>query len=228
MSNGIVLPFRGRDLSGRRFGRWYVIEFAGRDQHKQPLWRCRCDCGKDGIVYGLTLKNGRSQSCGCLHNEQVAQRATKHGGSKRTEYRVWMSMKNRCLYPSNPGYKDYGGRGITICQRWLDSFEAFLADMGPRPEGSRKFSIERRDVNGNYEPGNCYWATWAQQSRNTRRNRLLTHNGITLPLTDWAAKIGVNQKALDSRLRLGWSVGDALATPFRVRRKRINGVLTSG
>lgn len=124
------------------------------------------------------------------------------------EYTAWAGMLQRCRNPKNAAYPDYGGRGITVCDAWRDSFEAFYADLGPRP--SARHSIDRIDNDGNYEPGNCRWATAKEQNRNTRRARLLTFDGRTQLLSDWGAELGVHPEAIRGRLRRGWSIEDAL------------------
>jgi len=140
--------------------------------------------------------------------------ALRHGhavhGKASREYASWMKMIARCTNPRGDSYHLYGGRGIRVCARWRESFEAFLYDMGPRPAGT---SIDRIDNNGHYEPGNCRWASEREQHRNTRRNRFLTWRGETLCLADWAARVGLCPKVLGARLRSGWTVERALATP---------------
>ena len=137
-------------------------------------------------------------------------------GSKSPEYRSWTNMRNRCQNPLNANFPRYGGRGITVCQRW-DSFEVFLQDMGPKP--SLKHSIDRMDNNKSYEPANCRWATRAQQMRNTRRNCNLTWNGITLCLPEWAERLGLPKETLVSRIKAGWTAAEAIETPVRVGEK---------
>ena len=144
--------------------------------------------------------------------------AKKHGHSESPTYQVWCRMRGRCLSPTNPDYRYYGARGISICQRW-ESFALFLEDMGERP--SLNHSIERIDNNGNYEPGNCRWATRAEQSRNTRRTVYLTHDGRTMCLEDWARETGLNRGTINSRLKLGFSVAEALTLPTTRRRNAI-------
>jgi hypothetical protein len=160
------------DLSGQRFGRLAVL---GRAQRAKPeaYWHCRCDCGVEVVVNGCRLRNGNTRSCGCLRRETAAingDHNVSHGyarmGIRRHPlYSVWSGMRTRCRNPNNKNWKDYGGRGITVCERW-DKFENFLADMGERPGPS--YSIDRIDVEGNYEPGNCRWATPTEQVRNRR------------------------------------------------------------
>src|SRR5262245_50975043 len=147
----------------------------------------------------------------------------KHGGAshgRRTpEYKSWDLMKSRCYNPHDRSYARYGGRGITVCKRWRYSFANFLADMGPRP--SPRHSLDRfPDQNGNYEPGNCRWATRKQQANNRHGNRLLTHEGLTLTTSQWSERLGMPRYLLYLRFRLGWSVAAALTTPKAPRTKR--------
>lgn len=204
---------------GDRFGRLLVLSVA--DQRANSATRCRCDCGKETTPRALALISGHTRSCGCLSPETARALFVRHGhatGGKTTgEYAAWLGMKRRCYSVKMRAYPLYGGRGITVCDRWRDSFPAFLADMGPRP--SPQHSVDRYpNKDGNYEPGNCRWATKGEQSRNTNRNRLVTFRGETLCVTDWAARLGVGKHAISSRLfGLGWSVEKALTTPFRGR-----------
>lgn len=148
---------------GERFGRWTVL--------KPPTEvLCRCDCGNEKLVDAISLRSGRSQSCGCLRAERMTIRFRKHGhcgnNAPTTEYHIWSAMIQRCTNPRNTDFHNYGGRGISVCQEWRDSFELFLNDVGRRP---RNLTLDRIDNNGNYEPGNVRWATKSQQTRNSRR-----------------------------------------------------------
>lgn len=164
------------DMLGQKWGRLFVVSYEGIHNHK-ATWRCLCDCGAETIVEGKKLRRGHTRSCGCLKREVSAARQFKHGhtyvlGNKRLsmnvytrEYRAWMNLKQRVLNPNSEDYNNYGARGITICERWLNSFSDFYVDMGPCPEG---LEIDRINVNGNYEPSNCRWTTELIQARNRR------------------------------------------------------------
>jgi hypothetical protein len=154
------------DLTGQQFGRWRVGYFAARDARGAIHWQCRCACGKTALVTSGNLRRGTSLSCGCLQQELARTRHTTHGEAQKTpEYIAWDNMKARCSNPKHKRFKDWGGRGIKVCERWL-VYANFLADMGRKPDPS--LSIERSDNDGDYEPNNCYWATTTEQSRNRR------------------------------------------------------------
>lgn len=193
-------------LPGERFGRLVVTAVIDGQTRK-----CLCDCGTETVVLRCNLKTGNTQSCGCFRKEIEPVASITHGqtcGKKWSPtYRVWHGILQRCLNPKNPGWGDYGGRGITVCAEWKESFEAFLSDMGERPDGC---SIDRIDNDGPYQKDNCVWANDTQQARNKRNNRLLTHNGKTQTLAEWAEETAIPYYTLHSRLRRGWTVEKTL------------------
>lgn len=196
------------DLIGQRFSRLLVIGYQG---YKRV--EVRCDCGAEKFVHACQLRSGTTMSCGCLRAEVAPLVARKHGRSHTKEHAAWKALRARCMSPRNKDFRRYGGRGITICQRWLDSFEAFLADMGPAGEAT---SIDRIDVHGNYEPGNCRWATVLQQANNKTNSRRVTHHhGREQTAAQWAREFGINYGTFLSRLSRG-AMGDRLfATPAK-------------
>lgn len=200
------------NLVGQRFGRLVILKDAGTKQdpmgNKRSMWNCQCDCGNVVVTSGNCLTGGHTRSCGCLAIDIRTTRAITHGKTDTREYRIWCAMRTRCTNLNTPGWANYGGRGIEVCERW-QSFENFLADMGPCPTG---FSIEREDNDGNYEPSNCVWADRTTQSRNTRKNRRIEFNGVTKILKDWAHDLGIDQASLRQRLDK-WPLAEAITTP---------------
>lgn len=204
------------DLTGRRFGRLVVTCLADRRYNKsgtnsQLYWLCRCDCGVEKQVNGRSLRDGRVVSCGCYLKDWCSRTKTTHGWSDTSEYRIWSLMNNRCHQPEAKSFKDYGARGIFVCERWRHSFENFIADMGMRP--SPKHQIERKDNNGPYSPENCTWATKLVQANNKRTTVWLEIDGQRKPLNDWSRQTGVPASVIHRRLRRGWSHKDAAFLP---------------
>lgn len=180
-----------------------------------------CECGTVKEIIYHKVRYGGIRSCGCLVDEHASRMNASHGAtkghSKSAEYGVWCAMKERCTNPHNRMYPNYGGRGIAVCERW-QNFPSFLEDVGMRP--SSKHSIDRIDVNGNYEPGNVRWATSTEQMRNTRLTRQVTINGVTKPLHDWAEELGiVSAKTAWNRIRIGWSDVRALTEPVHTEKR---------
>jgi hypothetical protein len=205
-----------------KYGRWRIIGPAPK-RGKTVLkvyYSCECDCGTRRDVCWENLASGTSRSCGCLTREATKKRSTTHGHTrgkreKTRTYVSWQEMKTRCTNPNRHDYERYGGRGIKICERWL-RFEAFLEDMGEAPDGT---SIDRfPDTNGNYEPGNCRWATLKEQGRNKRNNVLLTLNGRTQCIAAWAEETGIGSRCLRLRIKRGWTHERILTTPSEASR----------
>lgn len=191
-----------QELQGKVFGRLTVVKFAEMRGHR-AIWECMCVCGAIRLIHATNLRAGYTKSCGCLRDERVRKAICTHGKAGTPEYRVWKSMIKRCKYE-----KYWAGRGIKVCRRWATSFTNFLEDMGPKQS---KESLDRIDNDGDYEPGNCRWATRVTQSRNTRANRLITYDGVTRTVAEWAEVRGIKYMTLYYRLfHYGWDTKRAL------------------
>jgi hypothetical protein len=189
---------------GTTFGRLTVVTCATRRMRNQMAFVCQCACGKRTVVPSYALRSGAIKSCGCLRLDTVRTRFTTHGKTHTTEHSIWTGMLNRCRNPKIAAYVHYGGRGITVCDRWRSSFTLFLSDMGPRP--SWKHSIDRIDNDGPYSPENCRWATPSQQANNSRHNRRITHDGVTKNIGQWAKSLGVTKETINARLKRTGSI----------------------
>ena len=205
------------DLSRQKFGRWTVQGFVGRQGH-DSYWDCLCDCGNTSRVRGNDLKIGHSQSCGCYNRERVAKRRTTHGHTKNglvsREYRRWRNMMTRCYNTKVKSYKDYGARGIKVCERW-HTFENFFEDVGVFPDG---LTLDRVDNSGDYTPDNWRFATQEEQKNNKRSNAWYEYKGENRTVAQWSRLLGIKQGTLLSRLKKpGWSIERALTTPV-IRR----------
>lgn len=203
------------EMAGLRFGRLTVLARAANARGGAVRWECVCDCGGKAVSAGYNLRRGGARSCGCLQRETVrgyAHKAhaarTKHGHCPKSgaspEHATWAAMLGRCSSPTNKQYPNYGGRGITVCERWL-VFENFLSDMGERPAG---LSLDRKNNDGNYEPGNCRWATLVEQNNNTRANRRIVYRGqeMTVAQAIRAAELPTSPITIRRRLANGWPV----------------------
>ncbi len=205
------------DMTGRRYGRLLVL-MRGDNRGVKPTWICRCDCGTEKPVSGEDLRSRDAVSCGCWRREKTIAASTTHGRTGSRSFITWVGIRQRCHNPENHAFGNYGGRGITVCGRWRESFANFLADMGERPRG---MSIDRINNNGNYEPGNCRWATDTEQARNRRGLRMVEFDGVTLPLKPMCQRLGLNYGAISQRVnKLGWDPIKALTTPLQVQVRR--------
>ena len=213
-----------KDLSNQKFNRWFVTDKFETRGRNRVYWFCRCECGNEKWVLAYNLTHNISQSCGCLHKERASKNAKKinnktHGLSKTKLYKCYRSMRDRCYLTSNENYHNYGGRGIIVCDEWLQSFENFKnwAFKNGYKEG---LSIERINVNGNYEPNNCKWIPMKEQHRNKRTNNLLTYNGQTKTIVEWSEIVGISAGTIHARIyRYGFTVEEALTIPLRGRGK---------
>lgn len=199
---------------GEIYGRLTIISFAGL-KSKVRMWNCKCTCGNNVAVSQYNLNDGQTKSCGCLMRERLSKASTRHGEAKKTkEYKTWAGIKYRCYCKTDKRFSDYGGRGIIVCDRWLHSFENFLADMGRAP--SPKHSIDRKDNNKNYEPNNCRWATNKEQANNKRTNVNITYKGETMTISEWCTKLDLCQNTIRARISsYGWATEDAFTIPIK-------------
>jgi hypothetical protein len=217
----IIMAGKGKNIAGVRFARLTAIAPTSFRKGSSIVWVCTCDCGNSVEATVSSLSSGDKKTCGkcAFRTEKTVERNKKRTGfrkensAKRNKsYEVWCGMLARCRNPNKKAFKHYGGRGISVCERWQSSFEAFLEDMGERPEG---MTIERIDNNGDYEPENCKWASPSEQARNKRSTVRITAEGRTQCLSDWAKEKGLNPTSITERLDRGWTEEEAVATPAR-------------
>lgn len=205
------------DLTGLKFGRLLVKrKSTEKNKYGVLLWECLCDCGNIVNLLTSSIKSGNTQSCGCLSRDNLIQRNkdnATHGLSRTPIYITWGGIVQRCTNPTDSHFPDYGGRGISICDRWRNSFENFYADMGPKP--GPEYSIERSNNNGDYEPGNCIWVTKSEQNNNRRDNVIINYNGKDYTKAQLAREHNINVATFGYRLSSGWSVEDAVNTPLK-------------
>lgn len=202
------------DLTGSRFGRLVVIGRYGR-RGRSVAWLCKCDCGAEIVTRGDSLRKGATQSCGCIHKEQLQHRNYTHGLTHTRLHNIWGCMVQRCYNNKTPCYNLYGGRGITICDEWRNEFKSFY-DWSISNGYADNLTIDRIDVNGNYSPDNCRWVTMKEQSNNRSTNRFLEYNGERHTISEWGELLGIDSETLSSRLRRGWSVEKTLTEEIKI------------
>jgi hypothetical protein len=212
------------NIANQKFGRLTAIRMTvmgGKKPKRDQRWLFLCDCGNETEADKNDVVRGHTRSCGCLQKEELVERNTIHGhaagGRVSSEYASWHAMCARCSNPNDKRYADYGARGITVCERWANSFEAFLADMEPKP--SPEHQIDRIDNDGHYEPGNCRWAPPLVQQNNRRNNRLLTIGGVNATTAEHAREAGIPYQVLFRRVEAGWSP-EILAALLRIYQER--------
>jgi hypothetical protein len=201
------------DLTGQRYGKFVVLSRCENNKYGRAVWLCKCDCGNIKQVAAADLRKGNTKSCGCLKVARAVETNTTHEKSTTRLYKVWAGIKRRCYNTHEQNYFKYGGRGIIVCEEW-QSFEPFYEwamSHGYRDD----LTIDRIDVNGNYEPSNCRWATAKEQANNRRNSHLITYNGETHTMTEWGEIVGINAGAIWKRIKRGWSVEAALTTPAK-------------
>jgi hypothetical protein len=213
-----------KDISGLRFGRLIAVEIVGITKKQERIWKCKCDCGNETEVTVVRLMNGTTKSCGCIQKELSSKRAKTgiskiHGYHGTRVYICYKSMMERCCNPNNRAYKNYGGRGIKICDEWMHNPKAFI-DWALNNGYKDNLTIERINVNGNYEPSNCKWATIKQQNNNRRSNKFITINNETKTLQEWADYVGILSSTINRRINKGWDYERAVFTPVETRFRR--------
>jgi hypothetical protein len=208
------------DLIGQRFGKLTVIERSENSCGGKTRWVCRCDCGKEKVILGDSLRKGRTSSCGCKYLESNKGRNTTHGQTSTRIYRIWLSVKQRCCYKNSSTYKIYGDRGITVCEEWKNDFQTFH-EWAMSHGYTDELTIDRIDVNGNYEPSNCRWVDMKTQQNNRRNNRKIIYKGKKYTLAQLAEELNISSATLANRINSGWNenyLGIAPAFDNRIRR----------
>ena len=201
------------DLTGHRFGRLVVVKKQG-VKGGRPAWLCKCDCGSEVTVRGNDLRRGATQSCGCLHRDQLIERNTTHGLCGNRLYNIWGCMVQRCYNSNTPCYNLYGGRGITICDEWRNDFKSFY-DWAMAHGYEDNLTIDRIDNDKGYSPENCRWITIKEQGNNRSTNRRLEYNGERHTISEWGELLGIDSEIISSRLRRGWSIEKTLTEEIK-------------
>lgn len=214
------------DLAGRKYGKLLVLKQAGYNGQGGALWLCKCDCGNEKVVDAHALRRGKTKSCGCLHKEKMTKMKTTHGLHKTRLYQVWNDMKFRCNSEKSHNYKNYGGRGIRVCEEWQNSYESFrtwaLANGYDETAIRGICTLDRIDVNGNYEPGNCRWITTQEQQSNKRDTVFIEFGAERHTMKQWAEITGISVDAIRYRLKKGWPIERVLTEPLHEQNSHTN------
>jgi hypothetical protein len=205
------------DITGHKYGKLTVIK---RDQilGKKTYWLCLCACGTTKSVYLGNLRQGITNSCGCLKRESIGNVNKSHGMSESRTYTIWIGMRARCRNKKSIRYKSYGGRGISVCDRWVNSFENFLLDMGEAPDGCQ---LDRIDNDSGYSQDNCRWVTVQENCMNTRQNRIIEYAGEKLTIGEWNRRMGFKRGTISGRLSLGWQLDRAMTEPAFIGKNQV-------
>lgn len=209
------------DLTNKKFNYLTVTEQMSRDQYGNLLYKCICDCGKETVTRSTYLINGHTKSCGCLRKNGHPKHNHNQKGKVSRTYRIWTGILTRCRNQNSDDYKNYGGRGIKVCERWSNKkngFINFFKDMGECPDG---LTIDRTNNNKGYYKSNCIWTTMKIQQRNRRDNNVLEYNNKKLCIAEWSEVIGIRQGTIKRRLELGWPIEKALTKPIKKHKKYI-------
>ena len=196
---------------GNKYGLLTVLRYTGNDKHGKRRWLCKCDCGKECVVLGSDIKRGHTTSCGCYDKK----RRIKHGMSDTRMYKIWCDIKSRCNHEYDTNYNNYGGRGIRVCDEWDNDFMAFY-DWSIVHGYNDKLTIDRIDVNGNYDPSNCRWISFYDQQYNKRNTKYYEYNGDMITIYDIMKITGLKYNTIKTRLNRGWSIEDIVNTPLVV------------
>ena len=211
------------DLTGKKFGRLYVVKRIGSTKYHQPLWLCKCDCGNETILCGQAIRSGHTISCGCYNKEEVSKLHKKHGDFGTRLYTIWSHMIQRCYNPNDAKFKNYGARGIIVCEKWKNDYREFK-EWAINNGYSNDLTIDRINVNGNYEPSNCRWVDNYVQENNRTNNRLFTIDGITHTVSEWARIYNKKPSLVIQRINIyGYSINDALTTPIKYQNQSKKG-----
>lgn len=205
-----------KDLKNNKIGKLFVAELSKKDKHNKYVWKCICECGNISYVTTGDLLSGKVKSCGCLKRENTIKIFTTHNKTHTKIYNTYNNMKQRCYNKKSPKYKYYGGRGITICEEWKNDFEKFY-NWSVNNGYKENLTIDRINVNGDYEPNNCRWVTQKTQSVNKRNNRFITYDGQTLTIKEWSEKLNIPYTRITTRLYRGVPISELFEPPERKR-----------